>query len=644
MSDLPGIAGDALGESLAGMPLVLAPALLLFAALVSLLLPARAAAQRYLVPAGALAAALVLLAEAAPLFAGKRVLSVVARTLRVGSFDATIVFALDAVSLPIALAALASTLWGVLGSARSEGAPSPELEQRPAAWGLATTGVLVAVLGDALGTWLFATGFALGAVVIAAPAMARARAWLSGVGLVAVAAASLFLFWTLGGSWLGGDWPDGGRYLSDYRPRFAVEGANAALGRPPLPREEGRLTITSLPGTTVYLGVSDESLLARATPLGVTPFVDLPVPAGVHKVALVPGGGAMVGGEGLEVALVDAVQVRPEETTRIGLLGPTLRYAEIDAQLASSGLGLGARRVAGVRALELVGLLFGVGLLALALGAPRLARESARLGSILALLSVGALAARLAPWLAPAPSAELLLGLAILAAAAWFGLRAVVARDGDALSRASLASLPVLAAALAGAAAVVVTAVTCALLLAATARAASRRTLLGAGTAAIAVALAASVSASLGGGFAMGGLGVLTAVAAFAAFHGALVASCPREGERDARELASTLAVAAVGVGVGLWLGAWSHTGGPTPGARLVVAALTLAPVLALVSRLRDAESGEPREELTSDGGAIDALARVAARAADLLDAPFARLAEPRASRTKVVTPVEGER
>jgi hypothetical protein len=642
MSDLPGIAGGALGESLAGLPLVLAPALLLFAALVSLLLPARAAAQRYLVPAGSLAAAVVLLTQAGPLFEGKRVLSVVARTLRVGSFDATIVFALDGISFPIALAALASTIWVVLDGGGSQGAQSSELEQRPAAWGLATAAVLVAVLGDALGTWLLASGFGLAAIVLAAPGVARARAWLAGSGLIAIAAGGLFLFWTLGGSWLGAGWPNGGRYLSDYRPRFAVDGANTALGRPPLPREEGRLTITSLPGTTVYLGVSDESLLARATPLGVTPFVDLPVPAGVHKVALVPGGGAMVGGDGLEVALVDAVQVRPGETTRIGLLGPTLRYAEIDAQLGSSELG--ARRVAGVRALELVGLWFGVGSLALALGAPRLARGSERLGSILRLLSVGALAARFAPWLTLAPSAELLLGLAVLAAAAWFGLRPLVARDGEALTRAPLASLPVLAAALAGAAAVVVATVTCALLLAATASAASRRTLLGAGTAAIAVALAASVSASLGGGLAMGGLGALTAVAAFAAFHGALVATCPRLGERDARALVSMLAVAALGVGVGLWLGAWSHVGGPTPGARLVVAALTLAPVLALVSRLRDAESAESPEEPASDGDAVDALTRVAARATDLLDAPWARLAESHASRTKSSPPIEGAR
>lgn len=644
MSDLPGISGGAVAEALAGLPLVLAPASLLFASLVSLLVPARAAAQRYLVPAGALGAALVLLAASAPLFEGRQVLSVVARTLRVGSFDASIVFALDGVSLPIALAALAATTWLVLGQERGDATEAREQAPRPAAWGLATAGVLVAVLGDALGAWLFGAGFAVAASALASPSVPRARLSWAGAGLVSIASGGLLLFWTLGGAWLGAGWLEGSRYLSDYRPRFAVEGANTALGRPPLPREEGRLTITSLPGTTVYLGVSDETLLARATPLGVTPFVDLPVPAGVHKVALVPGGGAMVGGEGLEVALVDAVQVRPGETTRIGLLGPTLRYAEIDAQLASPALDLGARRLAGFRALELAGLCFGAGLLALALGAPRLARGRQRLGAISLLLVVGALSARVAPWLAHAESAELVLGLALLGAAAWLGLRPLLARDAEALSRAPLGALPVLAGALSGAAAAVTATVCWALLFAATSSASGRRALLGPGSAAVAVALAALVTASLGGGFAMGGLAVLAAIAATAGLHAALVVSSPAGGEGDLRELGPILAVAIVGLGLGHWLGAWSYSGGPTTGARLVVAALTLAPVLALVSRMRDAAGGAEGDEPASERGFVEVLARGAARLADGLDAPWARLAEPSAPPPQASARDEGVR
>mgnify|MGYP000894222737 CR=1 FL=1 len=644
MSELPGIAGGTFAEALAGLPIVLAPASLLFASLVSLLLPARAAAQRYLVPAGALGAALVLLAASAPLSEGRRVLSVVARTLRVGSFDASVVFALDGVSLPLALAALAATSWAVLGAERGDTSESPERAQRPAAWGLATTGVLVATLGDALGTWLFGAGFALAAIVLASPGVPRARLSSAGAGLVAIAGGGLILFWTLGGAWLGTSWLDGGRYLSDYRPRFAVEGANTPLGRPPLPREEGRLTITSLPGTTVYLGVSDETLLARATPLGVTPFVELPVPAGVHKVALVPGAGALVGGEGLEVALVDAVQVRPGETTRIGLLGPTLRYAEIDAQLASNALEIGARRLAGFRALELAALWLGAGLVALALGAPRLARGSRRLGAISLLLLVGTLSARVAPWLAQAESAKLLLGLALLGAASWLGLRPLLARSATALSRAPLGALPVLAGALSGTAAAVTATLVWALLLAATASASSRRALLGPGSAVVAVALAALVTASLSGGFASGGLAVLSAIAATAGLHAALVVSSPTGGERGARELGGIVAVAVVGLGVGYWLGAWSHSGGPTTGARLVVAALAFAPVLALVSRLREAEGGAEADEPASEGGLVDALARGAARVADGLDAPWARIADPSAPRPRATEPVEGDR
>lgn len=75
MTDLPGIAAGAAGEALAAHPLALAPALLLLAGLISLLLPARAAIQSKLLPAGALGAALVLLANAGPVSSGRRVLS-----------------------------------------------------------------------------------------------------------------------------------------------------------------------------------------------------------------------------------------------------------------------------------------------------------------------------------------------------------------------------------------------------------------------------------------------------------------------------------------------------------------------------------------------------------------------------------------
>jgi hypothetical protein len=96
-----------------------------------------------------------------------------------------------------------------------------------------------------------------------------------------------------------------------------------------MPIGQGKLTILSHPGSRVYLGVVDESQLKRSEPVGQTPLVRQPVPAGLQKIAIEPGGSAVVGGEGVEIALLDTVDVREDVETVISLVGPTVTFHEL---------------------------------------------------------------------------------------------------------------------------------------------------------------------------------------------------------------------------------------------------------------------------------------------------------------------------
>ncbi|MBI4704627.1 MAG: NADH-quinone oxidoreductase subunit L [Deltaproteobacteria bacterium] len=187
------------------------------------------------------------------------------------------------------------------------------------------------------------------------------------------------LFWGLGGIWLAGS----GEFLPDFGERFIAvhaepataeehqapgHGAGAGAGHrgpeagrgPDLrslsaaAHETGTLTMTSYAGARVYLGVmSVEQLRSQGLPdcrslpawsggssgpaltpecYAVSPFLRKSVPAGVHRLVVVPGAGATVAGDGAEMASI-RVRIQPGEEVVVAPVGPTLTFREIQDQL-----------------------------------------------------------------------------------------------------------------------------------------------------------------------------------------------------------------------------------------------------------------------------------------------------------------------
>ncbi|AGP40849.1 NADH-quinone oxidoreductase subunit L [Sorangium cellulosum] len=155
------------------------------------------------------------------------------------------------------------------------------------------------------------------------------------------------LFWGLGARWL-----DDGRYLSDYRARFiavaaeARGGGGAAAGtsdapaskpgerRAPRAGAKGYLTFTGHPGARVYLGIADAAQLAsNPRPFGVSPFLRKEIDAGVHSVVIVPGDGAVIGGDGVEIAAIERMRVEPGKEVVLATVGSTVTFREIHDQL-----------------------------------------------------------------------------------------------------------------------------------------------------------------------------------------------------------------------------------------------------------------------------------------------------------------------
>ena len=180
------------------------------------------------------------------------------------------------------------------------------------------------------------------------------------------------LFWGLGGAWL-----QQGNYLSDYRARFvAVTAEEMAHGEHGAAGDEhasagehgagehgaaehgeeakghgkdhdaalkkataqigskGFLTFISHPGAKVYLGIADQAQLASNPPVfAVSPFIRKEVPAGTHSIVIVPGDGAVIRGDGLEVAAIDHVKIEAGESVHIAPIGPTVTFREISDQM-----------------------------------------------------------------------------------------------------------------------------------------------------------------------------------------------------------------------------------------------------------------------------------------------------------------------
>jgi NADH-quinone oxidoreductase subunit L len=155
------------------------------------------------------------------------------------------------------------------------------------------------------------------------------------------------LFWGLGGVWSGGD------YTPDLSPRIeavtardpGTSRAKEAPARPTIAIDEegntrplepalppsiggrGFVTLTSFPGAIVFMDESRVPMLdERGEPLR-SPFVRVPVPGGYHTFRV-------HAGDGLDDSIVRHVAVGDDREVVLTLVGPTLTFREIGAQLA----------------------------------------------------------------------------------------------------------------------------------------------------------------------------------------------------------------------------------------------------------------------------------------------------------------------
>jgi NADH-quinone oxidoreductase subunit L len=283
---------------------------------------------------------------------------VVTGLVRIGSFETNLGFALDplaAVVLVVTLVVVALVQAHFVWRSEADGEAGTRIVGAGALLGC---GASVAVLAADAVVMLFGWAIVMVATSLLVglgrrarvPAMAGVRPLLAGsVGDAGLVCGFALLFWGLGGAWLDAD-----RYLSDYRARFV---AVHAEGRIPVealeadqddePRGErdpraisaragkrGKLTFTSHPGARVYVGIADRAQLAQGPePFGISPFVRRDIGAGTHAIVIEPGGGATIGGDGNENALIERVVIPEGEEVRIAPIGPTVTFREIVDQL-----------------------------------------------------------------------------------------------------------------------------------------------------------------------------------------------------------------------------------------------------------------------------------------------------------------------
>src|SRR6185369_5513647 len=65
-----------------------------------------------------------------------------------------------------------------------------------------------------------------------------------------------------------------------------------------------------------------------------SPFLHEEISTNAHNVAIVPGDGAVVSGDGIEVASIDHITFEPGEEKLITALGPTLTFRELHGPLS----------------------------------------------------------------------------------------------------------------------------------------------------------------------------------------------------------------------------------------------------------------------------------------------------------------------
>lgn len=288
--------------------------------------------------------------------ASRRVLrDVTTNLVRIGSFDANLGFSLEPTNTFLLFALLASAAFFL--------ARTKFVKKNSAAGGpfqasvlLLSAGVSTALLADGFVGLLL--GLSLSSVAtfllivrderLANSAATASRTFvLQSAGSACVLAAGVALFWGLGGAW-----PADG-YVSDFRARFvsvygpgqrptaedvvtpadAPKGERDAAAIAQRAKERGSLTFTSHPGTRVFIDVGDK-VFGDLQPFATTPFVRKDIPTGPHEVVIVPGGAAIVSGDGHEVGWIERLDVRAGEDVTIVPLGQTMTFAEIDDQWA----------------------------------------------------------------------------------------------------------------------------------------------------------------------------------------------------------------------------------------------------------------------------------------------------------------------
>ncbi|MFO0547577.1 MAG: hypothetical protein U0271_04260 [Polyangiaceae bacterium] len=402
--------------ALASAPLLLAPLALLFAGLAALALEHRARkAAASLAMLAVAVAALTLGVDARAALSGKIVLGTALRVLRVGSLDLVLGLSADRRGLIAAFAVLIVTAGVAVRALRAASADQPSRRILPASL-VGASGALLACLAEGVPT--LALGLVITWWALSPPSRDRSST-LSDAAFTTALAATLaafgVLFWSLGGRWIGD-----GSYISDYKARFVVLNPDTSTSPTGVSRNfaaTGTLTLVTHPGARVYTSIAEESQLSERNMVGVSPFVRTPVPIGLSKIAIAPGGGAILASDGLEVALLDVVAIREGKETVIGIVGPTLTFHEIDRQLSPA---IGSRSLGSSHSGTWMGALASIALLALALagGLAAASREAPAYGARLAfyLVAVAAAAAALAPLAAMAPWVATVAALAIAAA------------------------------------------------------------------------------------------------------------------------------------------------------------------------------------------------------------------------------------
>jgi len=346
------------------VPLGILPLVLLVGASVVALFgrrlgPERACRVGLLSTIAALGLALVHAARLASLEASRRYLGDFSfGLLRIGSLEESFSLGFDPLAAVFLIAALVAVVFVQVQTIR---AASNGATRIIAASSLLAFGLSLALLAG--GAVVLLAGW--GIVTIAASLLigfgreaggslrAGARVFLfGGVGDVGLVLGFALLFWGLGGSW-----PDAQGYLSDYRARFVAVHAEGHLpvedtdadddddddeprgARDPRAiaaraGKRGALTFTSYPGARVYTGVADRAQLQQnPTPFGVSPFVRKDIGASAYSIAIVPGGGATIAGDGNEVAWIERLVVAEGEEVRIAPVGSTLSFREMADQM-----------------------------------------------------------------------------------------------------------------------------------------------------------------------------------------------------------------------------------------------------------------------------------------------------------------------